>query len=118
MPRLRSPNRFVCACSSSFGLRRVCVHWLGASFAGAAGARVEEVEDGMIIDGTGGDPLPGGATIATLLDHRIAMSMAVAALHCRKESAGAGITLDDASPVATSYPAFFDQIAQLQSGDA
>ncbi|MET3759840.1 3-phosphoshikimate 1-carboxyvinyltransferase [Sphingomonas sp. UYEF23] len=89
-----------------------------AAALGAAGARVEEVEDGMIIDGTGGDPLPGGATIATLLDHRIAMSMAVAALHCRKGSAGAGITLDDASPVATSYPAFFDQIAQLQSGDA
>ena len=89
-----------------------------AAALGAAGARVEEVEDGMIIDGTGGDPLLGGATIATLLDHRIAMSMAVAALHCRKGSAGAGITLDDASPVATSYPAFFDQIAQLQSGDA
>jgi 3-phosphoshikimate 1-carboxyvinyltransferase len=89
-----------------------------AAALGAAGARVEEVEDGMIIDGTGGDPLPGGATIATLLDHRIAMSMAVAALHCRTGSAGAGITLDDASPVATSYPAFFDQIAHLQSGGA
>lgn len=89
-----------------------------AAALGAAGAKVEEVEDGMIIDGTGGDPLPGGATIATLLDHRIAMSMAVAALHCRKGNAGGGITLDDASPVATSYPAFFDQIAQLQSGGA
>ncbi|MGY2736143.1 3-phosphoshikimate 1-carboxyvinyltransferase [Sphingomonas sp. UYP23] len=89
-----------------------------AAALGAIGARVEEVEDGMIIDGTGGDPLPGGATIATLLDHRIAMSMAVAALHCRKGNAGGGITLDDASPVATSYPAFFDQIAQLQSGGA
>jgi 3-phosphoshikimate 1-carboxyvinyltransferase len=89
-----------------------------AAALGAAGARVEEVEDGMIIDGTGGDPLPGGATIATLLDHRIAMSMAVAALHCRKGNAGGAITLDDASPVATSYPAFFDQIAQLQGGEA
>ena len=79
----------------------------------AAGARVEEVEDGLLIDGTGGDPLPGGATVATLLDHRIAMSMAVAALHCR-----AGITLDDASPVATSYPAFFDQIAHLRGAAA
>ena len=66
----------------------------------------------MLIDGSGGDPLPGGATIATLLDHRIAMSMSVAALNCR-----ADVTLDDASPVATSYPAFFDQIAHLQ-GDA
>jgi 3-phosphoshikimate 1-carboxyvinyltransferase len=75
----------------------------------AIGARVEEVEDGLIVDGTGGEQLPGGATIATLLDHRIAMSLAVAALHCR-----AAVTLDDASPVATSYPAFFAQIAQLQ----
>lgn len=80
------------------------------------GARVEEVEDGMIIDGTGGDPLPGGGTIATLLDHRIAMSMTVAGLHCRRANDGTGVTLDDASPVATSYPAFFAQIAQLQGG--
>ena len=84
-----------------------------AAALGAVGARVTEIEDGLLIDGTGGDPLPGGATIATLLDHRIAMSMAVAALHCR-----AGITLDDASPVATSYPAFFDQIAHLRGAAA
>jgi 3-phosphoshikimate 1-carboxyvinyltransferase len=88
-----------------------------AAALGVIGARVEEVEDGMIIDGSGGDPLPGGGTVATLLDHRIAMSMAVAALHCRKTNAGAALTLDDASPVATSYPAFFSQIRQLQ-GDA
>ena len=80
-----------------------------AAALGAIGARVEEVEDGMIVHGSGGDPLPGGATIATLLDHRIAMSMAVAALACHTP-----VTLDDMSPVATSYPAFFDQIAQLQ----
>lgn len=84
-----------------------------AAALGAVGARVEEVEDGLLIDGTGGDPLPGGATIATQLDHRIAMSMVVAALNSRSS-----ITLDDASPVATSYPAFFDQIAQLQGGAA
>ena len=46
----------------------------------AAGARVTETEDGLIIDGTGGDPLPGGATIAGHLDHRICMSFAVAGL--------------------------------------
>ncbi|WP_242181905.1 3-phosphoshikimate 1-carboxyvinyltransferase [Sphingomonas sp. CARO-RG-8B-R24-01] len=80
-----------------------------AAALGAIGARVEEVEDGMIVHGSGGDPLPGGAMIATLLDHRIAMSLAVAALACDKP-----VTLDDLSPVATSYPAFFVQIAQLQ----
>lgn len=89
-----------------------------AAALGAAGARVEEVEDGLIVDGTGGEPLPGGGTVATLLDHRIAMSMAVAALHCRNANSGAALTLDDVSPVATSYPAFFDQIAQLQDRSA
>ncbi|MGC6401171.1 3-phosphoshikimate 1-carboxyvinyltransferase [Sphingomonas sp. FW199] len=74
----------------------------------AIGARVEEVEDGMIIDGTGGDPLAGDATITTHLDHRIAMSLSVAAQHCR-----APVTLDDAAPVATSYPGFFSTLDAL-----
>ena len=51
----------------------------------AAGARVEERADGLVIDGTGGEPLRGAANarIATHLDHRIAMSMAVAGLASR-----------------------------------
>ncbi len=77
----------------------------------AIGARCEELPDGLIVQGTDGDRLPGGATIATKLDHRIAMSLAVAGLVSR-----APVTLDDASPVATSYPQFFAQIAQLQRG--
>ena len=42
------------------------------------------VEDGLIVDGTGGDPLAGGATIAARLDHRIAMSFAIAGLVSRQ----------------------------------
>ncbi len=72
------------------------------------GARVEELPDGLIIDGTGGDLLAGGTTVATHLDHRIAMSMTVAGLVSR-----ASITVDDIGPVATSYPAFFDQLGSL-----
>ncbi|KKC27051.1 3-phosphoshikimate 1-carboxyvinyltransferase [Sphingomonas sp. SRS2] len=67
----------------------------------AIGAQVEELEDGLIIDGTGGDPLPGGAMIAARLDHRIAMSFAVAGLVAK-----APVTIDDMSPVATSFPTF------------
>lgn len=72
----------------------------------AAGARAEEREDGLAIDGTGGDPLPGtdgpgGGPVATHLDHRIAMSMAVAGLASR-----AGVEIDDTRPIATSFPAF------------
>jgi 3-phosphoshikimate 1-carboxyvinyltransferase len=67
-----------------------------------AGARVTECADGLIIDGSDGDPLPGSAAaIATHLDHRIAMSMAVAGLVSR-----AGVEVDDTSPIATSFPTF------------
>jgi 3-phosphoshikimate 1-carboxyvinyltransferase len=68
-----------------------------------AGARVSETEDGLIIDGTGGDPLCGGnnAPVATHLDHRIAMAMAVAGLASRD-----GVEVDDTSPIATSFPQF------------
>ena len=68
----------------------------------AAGVRLSEQEDGLTIEGTGGDPLPGTASaIATHLDHRIAMSMAVAGLASR-----AGVEVDDTRPIATSFPQF------------
>ena len=65
----------------------------------AAGARVTETADGLIIDGTGGEPLEGGGPIATHLDHRIAMSMAVAGL-----ASYHGVEVDDTRPIATSFP--------------
>jgi 3-phosphoshikimate 1-carboxyvinyltransferase len=67
----------------------------------AIGARVTETEDGLTIDGTGGEPLEGGGPIATHLDHRIAMSMAVAGLASRD-----GVEVDDTRPIATSFPVF------------
>ncbi|RIV89083.1 3-phosphoshikimate 1-carboxyvinyltransferase [Aurantiacibacter zhengii] len=69
-----------------------------------AGARVEEREDGLVIHGTGGDPLPGtpeDAEVTTHLDHRIAMAMAVAGLASHN-----GVTVDDTAPIATSFPTF------------
>jgi len=74
----------------------------------AIGARVEETEDGLIIDGTGGEKLPGGATVAAHLDHRIAMSFAVAGLVSRNP-----VTIDDMAPVATSFPIFTDLMRTL-----
>lgn len=67
----------------------------------AIGARVEELEDGLAIDGTGGAPLAGGGPIETHLDHRIAMSFAVAGFASK-----AGVQIDDMRPVATSFPGF------------
>ncbi|KTE20609.1 3-phosphoshikimate 1-carboxyvinyltransferase [Sphingopyxis sp. H050] len=75
----------------------------------AIGARVEEGGDGLIIDGTGGDALPGGATIAGHLDHRICMSFAVAGL-----VSTAPVTVDDIAPVATSFPNFEALLTGLQ----
>lgn len=69
-----------------------------------AGAKVTETEDGLIIDGTGGDPLPGtaeGASVVTHLDHRIAMSMAIAGIASKR-----GVEVDDTRPIATSFPVF------------
>jgi 3-phosphoshikimate 1-carboxyvinyltransferase len=68
------------------------------------GARVEETEDGLVIDGTDGTPLAGNEDVPTIkanLDHRIAMSFAVAGLASRN-----GIAIDDMAPVATSFPMF------------
>jgi len=74
----------------------------------AIGARVEELEDGLVIDGTGGARLAGGATIAARLDHRIAMSFAVAGLVSRDP-----VVIDDMGPVATSFPAFAALMADI-----
>jgi len=74
----------------------------------ASGVRCEEHDDGLTVAGSGGGPIEGGGTVATMLDHRIAMSMAVAALHARS-----GIVLDDVAPVATSYPTFFATLDRL-----
>ncbi|WP_294198589.1 3-phosphoshikimate 1-carboxyvinyltransferase [uncultured Sphingomonas sp.] len=78
----------------------------------ANGMTTEEHEDGLTVHGSGGEPIAGGGTVATKLDHRIAMSMTVAGLHARHP-----VTIDDIAPVATSYPAFYQQLATL-SGDA
>ena len=75
----------------------------------AIGVRVEESEDGLVIHGTGGDPLPGGATIAGHLDHRICMSFAIAGLVSK-----APVTIDDMAPVATSFPNFEALLEGLQ----
>jgi 3-phosphoshikimate 1-carboxyvinyltransferase len=64
----------------------------------ALGACIEETPDGAIIHG--GD-LAGG-TVASQLDHRIAMSFAVAGLVARGP-----VRINDCGPVATSFPGFF-----------
>ena len=74
------------------------------------GVMLEETDDGLIIEGSHGEPLPGGGTIATHLDHRIAMSMAIAGLVSRK-----GVEIDSTEPIATSFPNFTALLATASS---
>ena len=72
----------------------------------ANGARLEETRDSLTVHGTGG--LAGGATCATHLDHRIAMSFLVAGL-----ASDQPIAVDDAGPIATSFPDFVPLMTRL-----
>lgn len=74
----------------------------------ACGVTVEEDEDTMIVHGRGADGVPGGATCATHLDHRIAMSFIILGMASDKP-----VSVDDASPIATSFPIFEDLMAGL-----
>jgi len=74
----------------------------------ACGVACEELADGLIVAGRGGDAVPGGATVAARLDHRIAMSFAVLGLNAQ-----APVTVDDARPIATSFPGFVAMMEQL-----
>ena len=75
----------------------------------AAGAKIELFEDGCAIDGP--TPLTAVA-VKTRLDHRIAMSMAVAQLFM----GGAAVELDDVACVATSFPSFFRLLDEVTGG--
>ncbi len=72
------------------------------------GAHVEPTDDGMVIHG--GYPLHG-AVIDSRLDHRIAMTFAVAGLNAE------GTTeIRDANCVAISYPTFYETLSELYNG--
>ena len=74
------------------------------------GADVEEREDGLVIHGSGGTPLRGGGPVPTHLDHRIAMSMAIAG-HASRD----GVEIDSVEPIATSFPNFNDLLKDATS---
>ncbi len=67
---------------------------------GKLGAKVEEVPDGLIIQPSG--PLMTGTTVESHDDHRIAMSMALAALRSKGST-----TIKDAECAAVTFPGYF-----------
>ena len=74
----------------------------------ACGVKVEEEEDVLIVHGMGAGGVPGGATCKTHIDHRIAMSFLVLGLASQKP-----VSVDDGSPIATSFPVFESLMAGL-----
>ena len=72
---------------------------------GKMGATISELPDGLEI--TGGAALKG-AEVESFDDHRIAMSLAIAALVAKGET-----TIDGAESAAISYPQFFDTLQQI-----
>lgn len=71
------------------------------------GARVQELEDSLIIEGRDPDAPMHGAEINTYNDHRIAMSFAVAGL------AVPGVKILGEECVAKSFPDFWERFALL-----
>ena len=68
----------------------------------AAGVVTTSTEDSFTVEGRGGDGVSGpNGPVLTHLDHRIAMSFLVMGM-----AASTPVTIDDARPVATSFPNF------------
>ena len=74
----------------------------------ANGLTIEEDEDMMTVHGRGPGGVPGGASAAARLDHRIAMSFM-----CLGMGAEAPVSVDDAEPIATSFPGFRPLMTEL-----
>jgi 3-phosphoshikimate 1-carboxyvinyltransferase len=73
----------------------------------AMGASIEEHDDGLTIHG--GQPLRGAA-LDSETDHRVAMSLAVAAMLAEGHS-----TLARSEAAAVSYPGFWSDLERLRS---
>jgi 3-phosphoshikimate 1-carboxyvinyltransferase len=67
----------------------------------ANGLTVTETPDSLTVEGRGADGVPGGARVATQLDHRIAMSFLAMGLAAKDP-----VSVDDISMIATSFPEF------------
>ncbi|HEV8035333.1 3-phosphoshikimate 1-carboxyvinyltransferase [Yoonia sp.] len=74
----------------------------------AAGVTVDEGPDWWKVTGMGHGNVPGGVTVASELDHRIAMAFMVMGMATQKP-----MRVDDGSPIATSFPIFEDLMGAL-----
>ena len=73
----------------------------------ACGVQIEETEDSLTVHGSD-QPIDGGALIAANLDHRIAMAFSVLGMVSLNP-----VTIDDGSPIATSFPGYIELMNYL-----
>ena len=72
------------------------------------GLKIEEGEDWWSVEGREIDGVVGGGLCKTFLDHRIAMSFLVMGMASQR-----AITIDDSSPITTSFPSFENLMSQI-----
>ena len=77
----------------------------------ANGITVEDGPDWWTVTGRGHGEVPGGATCASHLDHRIAMSFLILGMAARTP-----VRVDDGGPIATSFP-IFEPLMQALGAD-
>ena len=73
----------------------------------ACGVQIEETEDSLTVHGSD-QPIDGGALITANLDHRIAMAFSVLGMVSLNP-----VTIDDGSPIATSFPGYIKLMNSL-----
>jgi 3-phosphoshikimate 1-carboxyvinyltransferase len=74
----------------------------------ACGVKVEEGNDYLIVHGRGPGGVQGGVTVASRLDHRIAMAFLCLGLAAKRP-----IAIDDGATIATSFPRFVELMRGL-----
>lgn len=111
-PVLAAVAAFAAGDTAMHGLAELKVKESDRLAATAAGLRVNGVAadvegDTLIVHGTGG-PVRGGGTVATHLDHRIAMAFLTLGLASEQP-----VTVDDTAMIATSFPEYLGLMQRL-----
>ena len=117
VPAARAPSMIdeypILAVAAAFAQGRTVMHGLGelrvkesdrlaaiAEGLARCGVKVEAGADSLAVEGAGRAPR-GGATVATRLDHRIAMAFLILGIAAEQP-----VAIDDAGPIETSFPGF------------